>query len=69
MSQMSQSVRSGEQHRTYFRTERIFMSNGEWYFAIRDGAPRGPYNTKKEAEVELMLFLRSFLTADQITLN
>lgn len=35
--------------RHYFRADRLFMTNGEWYFATREGVDRGPYGSRDEA--------------------
>ncbi len=35
--------------RHYFRADRLFMTNGEWYFATREGIDRGPYGSRDEA--------------------
>lgn len=46
------AVRSNEQPRTWFRSERVFLSNGKWYFHTREGVDVGPYDTQFEAEIE-----------------
>lgn len=46
------AVRSNEQPRTWFRSERVFLSNGQWYFHTREGVDVGPYDTQFEAEIE-----------------
>ncbi|MCZ6868179.1 MAG: DUF6316 family protein [Pseudomonadales bacterium] len=35
--------------RHYFRADRLFMTNSEWYFATREGIDRGPYGSRDEA--------------------
>lgn len=46
------AVRSNEQAKTWFRSERVFLSNGQWYFHTREGVDVGPYDTQFEAEIE-----------------
>lgn len=46
------AVRSNEQPRTWFRSDRVFLSNGQWYFHTREGVDVGPYDTQFEAEIE-----------------
>lgn len=44
--------RKDEEPKTWFRSERVFNSNGMWYFHTREGIDVGPYKTQFEAEVE-----------------
>jgi hypothetical protein len=41
-----------EEKRTWFRSERIFNCNGEWYFHTREGIDVGPYESQLEADIE-----------------
>jgi hypothetical protein len=38
--------------KTYFRSERIFSMNGNWYFATREGE-QGPFASRNRAEAGL----------------
>jgi hypothetical protein len=42
--------------KTYFRSERIFSMNGDWYFATREGE-QGPFLSRTRAEDGLTRFL------------
>jgi hypothetical protein len=42
--------------RTYFRSERIFSTNGSWYFATREGH-QGPFRARPLVEAALRRFL------------
>ena len=44
------------QEKCHFRSERMFCSNGQWFFASREG-DMGPYTSKLEAELHLNRFL------------
>ena len=44
--------RHNEQERVWFRSERIFLSGGEWWFHTREGGDVGPYESQFEAEIE-----------------
>jgi hypothetical protein len=44
--------RKNESPRLWFRSERIFRSNGQWYFHTREGIDVGPFATRFAAEVE-----------------
>ncbi len=46
------AVRSNEQPKTWFRSERVFLSAGQWYFHTREGIDVGPYESQFEAEIE-----------------
>jgi hypothetical protein len=46
------AARSNEQSKTWFRSDRVFLSNGKWYFHTREGVDVGPYDTQFEAEIE-----------------
>jgi Domain of unknown function (DUF6316) len=50
--------RAGEDPKMFFRTERMYFSNGEWFFSTRDGSDLGPFTSHEEAEAELTLYLR-----------
>lgn len=43
--------------RHYFRADRLFITNGEWYFATREGVDRGPYGSRDEALRALAHFI------------
>lgn len=46
------AVRTNERPRTWFRSERVFLSNGQWFFHTREGVDVGPYDSQFEAEIE-----------------
>ena len=45
-------VRSGEETRTWFRSERVFLVDGQWFFHVREDVDIGPYESRFEAEIE-----------------
>ena len=49
---MHRDHRENEAPRSWFRSERIFRSNGHWFFHTREGIDVGPYATQFEAEIE-----------------
>ncbi|ARU54986.1 MAG: DUF6316 family protein [Pseudomonadales bacterium] len=51
-------VRAGEKDKTWFRGDRFYSIQGEWYFTTREGSEEGPFGSKKEAEMELLLYIR-----------
>jgi hypothetical protein len=52
--------RKNEQPKTWFRSDRVFRSDGYWYFHTREGIDVGPYKDKFEAEVDAEM-LKSLL--------
>ena len=42
--------------KTYFRSDRLFCSNGQWFITTREGA-QGPYGNRDEAEIALRRFI------------
>jgi len=38
--------------KTWFRADRVFHTNGRWYFHTREGIDVGPYDSQLEAEIE-----------------
>ncbi len=44
--------RRDESNKTWFRSDRVFHSNGRWYFHTREGIDIGPYESQLEAEIE-----------------
>jgi hypothetical protein len=52
------SNRQGETTKTYFRSDRFFVEGGKWYFTTRENSIEGPFDSKEDAEQELMLYVR-----------
>ena len=52
--------RRGEQSKTWFRSERIFRVDGDWFIHTREGIAVGPYADRFAAEVDVEV-LRSLL--------
>ena len=49
--------RSGEQGAVPMRTDRFFAVNSAWYFATREGASIGPFESKNDAQHGLSDFV------------
>jgi len=50
--------RKGEEDKTYFRSNRVIVMNGRYYFMTRENTQEGPFDTRLEAENELNLYIR-----------
>jgi hypothetical protein len=55
--------REDKKDKTYFRSERIFRMNGQWYFCTREG-DYGPYASKDIAERTLKRFVNDKVELD-----
>ena len=55
--------RCGESSHHPFRSDRLYYSDGAWYFLIRGGNSKGPYTTPDEAKT----FLKNYVnTLEQL---
>lgn len=52
-------VRSGEQNKSWYRSDRFFKVNGEWYFSTREKVDVGPFSSRENANTGLTLFIES----------
>ncbi len=46
-----------ESEKTWYRSERFFLVNGEWYFSTRENIDIGPFNTIDQARLGLERFI------------
>ena len=44
----------------YFRSQRLFAVNDQWYFSTREQREQGPYPTRGEAERDMRAYVRFF---------
>jgi len=44
--------------KTYFQVNRFVQINGEWFYTTREGDERGPFESKAEAEGDLIEYIR-----------
>lgn len=51
--------REGDDNKTFFNSDRFFNEGGKWFFTTREGQLMGPFVSRKDAEQELMLYLRN----------
>ncbi len=50
--ELMNAAREDENPRTWFRSDRVFLSNSQWFFHTREGVDVGPYESQFEAEIE-----------------
>lgn len=56
------ATRNGESGRAWFRTDRFVHTtapNCAWYVTLREGGMIGPFDTRRDAEIELFMLLRN----------
>jgi len=52
------NVRVGENNKSWFRCDRIMHVNDKWFFVTREFSEEGPFISRHEAELVLMLYIR-----------
>lgn len=51
--------RNGESsEKSWYRSDRFFSMNGQWFFTTREHLDMGPFISRQEAEIELAVFIR-----------
>ena len=45
--------------KAWFRSQRFFSEGNQWYFTTRENTIEGPYESRADAEQELMMYLRN----------
>jgi hypothetical protein len=51
--------RKGEPSKGWFRSDRFYRADGQWYFTTREMIEKGPFSSRQDAEGELLLFMRN----------
>ncbi len=54
----------GEEDRLHFQMDRLVQQNGEWFYMTREGVERGPFDSKEDAEGDMMLYIRHQLNLE-----
>jgi hypothetical protein len=52
----------------FYRSDRLYASNGLWYFRTREGNEVGPFRYRDEAELMLTKFVQELLEHQQQSL-
>ena len=53
----------------HFQMNRLVQQNGEWFYMTREGEERGPFESRKEAEGDLILYIRDCFNREIYTGN
>jgi hypothetical protein len=48
----------GEAPKTFFQMDRFVQMNGQWFYMTREGEERGPFDSRSEAEGDLIDYIR-----------
>jgi len=48
----------GGDEKIHFQMDRFVQQNGEWFYITREGDERGPFESKEDAEGDLIAFVR-----------
>ena len=48
----------GDDAKMHFQMDRFIQQNGEWYYTTREGEERGPFESREDAEGDLILYLQ-----------
>ena len=48
----------GDDEKLHFQIERFVQQNGQWFYITREGEEKGPFDSKKDAEGDLIAFVR-----------
>jgi len=42
----------------HFQMDRLVQQNGEWFYLTREGEEKGPFDSKEDAEGDLLVYIR-----------
>ncbi|EKF73067.1 thiolase [Alcanivorax hongdengensis A-11-3] len=58
-----------EQKKLWFRSDRFFNEGGKWYFSTREETVEGPFDSRADAEQELMMYIRDIKARESFGLK
>lgn len=47
-----------DKEKLHFQFERFVQQNGQWFYMTREGEEKGPFDSKEDAEGDLIAFIR-----------
>ena len=48
----------GGSPKTFFQMERFVQMNGQWFYTTREGDEKGPFDSREDAEGDLIAYIR-----------
>ena len=55
---MSERKTDGEDDKKYFQMDRFVQMNGQWFYTTREGEEKGPFDSRADAEGDLIAYIR-----------
>lgn len=52
----------GVQSKFFFQMDRFVQQSGEWFYMTREGSERGPFDTRGDAQGDLIGYIRHMHT-------
>jgi len=54
-----------EDEKIHFQMDRLVQLNGEWFYTTREGEERGPFESKDDAEGDMLFYIRHQLKMEE----
>ncbi len=54
----------GKDEKLHFQMDRLVQQNGEWFYMTREGVERGPFESKEDAEGDMIAYIRHQLNLE-----
>ncbi len=48
----------GKDEKLHFQMDRLVQQNGEWFYMTREGEEKGPFESREDAEGDLVVYIR-----------
>ena len=55
-------ITDDKSEKLHFQMDRFVQQNGEWFYMTREGAERGPFETRDDAEGDIAVYIRHQLS-------
>lgn len=55
---MSDRKTDGADTKRFFKMDRFYQMNTQWFYMTREGEERGPFDSKRDAEGDLIDYIR-----------
>ncbi|KZX56867.1 hypothetical protein A3709_03555 [Halioglobus sp. HI00S01] len=55
---MTERRKSDQEEKSFFRSDRFFEHNGQWFFATREGTTEGPFGDRIQAQARLEAYIK-----------
>ena len=55
---MTDRKTDGEDTKRFFKMDRFYQMNAQWFYMTREGEERGPFDSRSDAEGDLIAYIR-----------